>query len=77
MLAELSYEPDVIDFKGVRSISHSFADEFLGKILQRADDQGRSVRLVNLEGQASDSVEGMLRYRGLDSVQRRLRRVAA
>jgi len=72
MLAALDYEPEVIDFEGVRSISHSFADEFLGKILQRAADRGRSVALINLEGKASETVEEMLRYRGLDDVQTRL-----
>lgn len=67
MLADLPADPSSIDFAGVRSLSYSFADEFVGKLLQRAHDHGEALaELVNLdEPDVREPVEFSLTNRGL------------
>lgn len=58
----------VIDFEGVHSVTSSFVDEFLGKLMQRAHDEGTvAPELINLAPNVERRVRRTLRYRGLDS----------
>ncbi|HUR86951.1 MAG TPA: DUF4325 domain-containing protein [Solirubrobacteraceae bacterium] len=60
-------EPVLIDFAGVRSVSYSFIDEFLGEFLQAIDDEDAAApSLVDLPSSAASTIERSLRRRGVD-----------
>ncbi|MEA2372633.1 MAG: hypothetical protein QOH12_3027 [Solirubrobacteraceae bacterium] len=63
--------PIVLDFEGVKHVSYSFADEFVGKLMQRAHDTGSPLpELVNIDQRTVyDVIELNLRSRDLDSAQ--------
>lgn len=58
MLAAIEGIPNALDFSKVESVSYSFADEFIGKLLQRIHDGGgRAPALLNMR----DEVERLVR----------------
>ena len=60
-------ESVVIDFGGVRSVSYSFVDEFIGELMQSA---GSSVpTLVNVPAFAARTIERSLHRRGVNAGQ--------
>lgn len=68
MLAELKATPEVVDFRGVRSVSYSWADEFVGKLYQRAHDRGAAVpAIANAEHAVLSVINFSLNNRGLKS----------
>ncbi len=56
-----------IDFGGVRSVSYSFVDEFIGELAQAAGTN--APRCINVSPVAARTIERSLRRRGLDSEQ--------
>lgn len=55
-----------LDFEGVKHVSYSFADEFIGKLVQRAHDGDVAPpTLVNVGPSVYDVIELNLRSRGL------------
>ena len=56
-----------IDFSGVRSLSYSFVDEFLGEMLQDAAAHHAHPVLTNVPPTVSRTIERSLRRRGLDA----------
>jgi hypothetical protein len=56
-----------IDFSGVRSLSYSFVDEFLGEMLQDAAAHQAHPVLTNVPPAVSRTIERSLRRRGLDA----------
>jgi hypothetical protein len=56
-------ETVVIDFNGVRSVSYSFVDEFIGELVQSAGTN--APRCVNVSAGAARTIERSLRRRGL------------
>lgn len=56
-----------IDFEGVHSVTSSFADEFVGKLMQRAhDEEGDAPQILNMNSNVATRVRRALSYRGLD-----------
>jgi hypothetical protein len=56
-----------IDFAGVRSVSYSFVDEFIGELAQAAGTN--APRCINVSPAAARTIERSLRRRGLDFEQ--------
>lgn len=74
LLAELENEADTatvveVDFGGVESISYSFADEFVGELVQRVDrgDYTFDVTLEDVAPQLRRIILRSLANRGLES----------
>lgn len=63
--------PDVqvqIDFAGIRSVSYSFVDEFVGELMQAIDAADAIVpAFVNVPASAVRTIERSLRRRGVDT----------
>jgi hypothetical protein len=56
----------VLDFEGVKHVSFSFVDEFVGRLVQRAEDNRAEVpRLTNLTPDVAAIVSMSLRSREL------------
>ena len=56
-----------IDFDGVKSVSYSFADEFVGELAERASrDANYEVALAHVPQRAERVIFGSLERRGLD-----------
>jgi hypothetical protein len=75
LLAELHSEAEAeaanvvqVDFEGVESISYSFADEFVGTLMQRAEsgEYGFDVVLEGVPTQHRSVILRSLRNRGLE-----------
>jgi hypothetical protein len=56
-------ETVLIDFAGVRSVTYSFIDEFIGALAQTTDRQ--VPRCINVPPEAARTIERSLRRRGL------------
>ena len=68
MLAALDQVPEVLDFSRVERVSYSFADEFVGRLLQRVHDRGlRSPTLLNMGPDVDHSVKLSLANRNLSA----------
>ncbi len=59
-------ESVTIDFAGVRSVSYSFIDEFIGELMQSA--AASAPKLVNVPTSAARTIKRSLRRRGVDTV---------
>lgn len=76
MLAELEetladVDDLIVDLRGVRSLSYSFADEFIGPLVSRGrTDEHLTVRIANANGLALMAIKKSLRHRidNLDEV---------
>lgn len=58
-----------IDFDGVKGLSYSFADEFVGELAERVSGSGRSdieIALAHVPERAERVILGSLERRGLD-----------
>jgi hypothetical protein len=68
-----------IDFEGVRSLSYSFADSFVGEAMQRArnGEYQFEIRLGKVPAQSRRVILSSLRNRGLDADPRDLFELAA
>lgn len=61
-----SHSPIVLDFEGVKHVSYSFADEFVGKLMQRAHDSASGLpELINVDESVHDVIKLNLRSREL------------
>jgi hypothetical protein len=68
MLAALDRIPEVLDFSKVERVSYSFADEFVGKLLQRVHDRGgQGPTLLNMSDEVDHFVSLSLANRGLSA----------
>jgi hypothetical protein len=68
MLAALDSVPEVLDFSRVERVSYSFADEFVGKLLQRTHDRGlQAPTLLNMGPDVGHSVKLSLANRNLSA----------
>jgi anti-anti-sigma regulatory factor len=59
-------EPVEIDFSEVRSVSHSFVDEFIGELMTDTAGLEAMPSLVNVSPSAARTIERSLRRRGFD-----------
>jgi len=65
-VSDLDTTPLVLDFQGVRDMSYSFADEFIGTLTQRAiDEQVEAPQLINMEAPVCEMVSLSLASREL------------
>ena len=53
-----------VDFEGVRSVSYSFIDEFIGELAQTAGTE--APRCINVSPATARTIERSLRRRGID-----------
>jgi STAS-like domain of unknown function (DUF4325) len=62
-------DPIVLDFDGVKHVSFAFADEFVGRLVQRAHDNRLAVpQIVNVSPEIQSMVGLSLRSRELPDV---------
>jgi hypothetical protein len=62
---DVQMETVQIDFDGVRSVSYSFIDEFIGELVQAAG--AKAPRCINVPSDAARAIERSLKCRGLEA----------
>lgn len=68
MLAALDQVPEIVDFSRVERVSYSFADEFIGKLLQQIHDRGgQAPTLLNMGDEVDHFVSLSLANRSLSA----------
>jgi hypothetical protein len=66
-------ESVVVDFRGVLSVSYSFADEFVGGLAERAQaGLAPHVTVEHADGSIRDTIELSLRKRGVEPAEAEL-----
>ncbi len=65
-VGDLDTTPLVLDFDGVRDVSYSFTDEFVGTLIQRAiDERATAPSLINMAPAVHEMINLNLGARGL------------